>query len=164
MAVLEIKAGAKLDVCTPGEMRKLLHDTLIAATLEYQRGKKFRYFSTTAAVAGSAVVLGDPGVAGDPMAPDDGFTWSVKRLTVVGLATNDVVGVYRNSRQPMDAIESGAATAGAPWVWFGWGSRQFILRSDERLIVANVGNLTATGQVYVSGMAEEVPSNMEWTL
>jgi hypothetical protein len=164
MVMLHVKAGAQVDVASPGEVEKILRQTLIAATLEYGRGKKFRYFSSVGTIAGAALVMGDPGTATQAMAPDDGFTWSVKRLTVVGLSANDVVGVYRNSTAPMDAIESGAATAAAPWVWFGWGSRQFILHSDERLIVSNVGNLAAVGRVYVSGMAEEVPTNMEWTL
>lgn len=165
MAMLHIKAGAQIDVATPGEVEKILHKTLIAATLEYGRGKKFRNFSSSATVANNAVVLGDSGTAGSQkMAPDDGFTWSVKRLTVVGLAANDIVGVYRNSTQPLDAIEAAQATTASPWPFFGFGSRQLILHSDERLIIANVGSLTATGKVYVSGLAEEVPTNMEWTL
>jgi hypothetical protein len=164
MAMLHIKAGAELDVATPKEVEQILRKTLIAATLEYGRGKTFRNFSAAAAVSGGAVAIGDSNNSTDRLAPDDGFTWSVKRLVVVGLTANDVVGVYRNSTDPMSAVESGSATAATPWVFFGWGSRQFVLHSDERLIVANIGNLAATGQVYVAGLAEEVPTNMEWTL
>lgn len=165
MVAVQIKAGAEFNVASPAEVKKILHDTLIAATLEFGRGKTFKNFSSTATIAGGAVVLGDPGAAGSQrMAPEDGFTWSVKRVTVIGLAANDVVGIYRNSTDPLSAIESGSATAATPWAFFGFGSRQFVLHSDERLIVANIGNLTATGKIYVTGLAEEVPSNMEWTL
>lgn len=164
MAMLHIKAGAQLDVATPSEVKKILHDTLVAATLEYGRGKTFRHFSATATIAGSGVLIGDASTPTEALAPEDGFTWSVKRVTVVGLTANDVVGLYRNSVNPLSAIEAGAATAAAPWVFFGFGSRQLVLHSDERLIVSNVGNLAATGAVYVAGLAEEVPTNMEWTL
>jgi hypothetical protein len=164
MATFAIKAGASFEVATPSEVSKILRETLISATLEYGRGKKFPNFSTSGTVANSAVTIGDSGSATDKIAPGDGFTWAVRRIVVVGLATNDVVGLYRNSVAPMNAIDSGVATTAAPWVFFTFGGRQLILHANERLIVANVGALTATGTISVSGQAEEVPSNMEWTL
>lgn len=165
MVAVHIKAGAEFNVASPKEVEDILRKHLSAAALEYGRGKTFRNFSSFATVANNAIVFGSADAAGSPrMSPDDGFTWSVKRLTVVGLAVNDVIGVYRNNTGSLDAIEAVQATAASPWPYFGFGSRQFVLHADERLIVANVGNLTATGKVYVNGLAEEVPSNMEWTL
>lgn len=156
MAEFTLDFGAKVDLLTKGEVDSSLahsNEAMIAAQL---RGiKHLRLPRLRGAVSGSAVTLG---ILPPQSGPDQGYLWSIIRLTVNGLAsgtTPDTLGFYRSGTSG-DFLW--ALNGNTPYTGFGRGV--LTLDGGDTLVAANIGNLAATGMITVSGEAWEVPAEM----
>jgi hypothetical protein len=134
----------------------------LATILEQQRRSEERMYEaifakvlrpTTVTVAGGVASLLGTG-------PETGFAWAVQRITVAGLATADVVSLYRGpgvaAAQTTDNLLT-IVTGTAP-TWHP-GRTGLILQEGERVTIAGTG-LTAT-QVTLTG---EVIQMEQWLL
>lgn len=125
---------------------------------ERGRGVKTLQIPTTVAtIASSAVTL--PAAGQTPVGPRPGFTWAVKRLTVAGLGTNDVLKVYMNAVNDMNLL--GILTPTAPSLFPG---ELGIILQDGDVLIFNGTSLTATGDVAVNGQVLEVPTVDVWKI
>lgn len=87
--------------------------------------------------------------------PGAGWYWSVHRVSVDGLATGDVVKLYKLN------LFIGTITAAAGFLTFGRG--QFILKPGQFIRITGTG-LTATGQIEVNGEGASVPGPLMYRL
>lgn len=158
MAKVRLDFGAELDVLTQDELNRSLAGYYDAVERARVRGVRYRRMpQLTGQVAAAAILLGATG--GQVQAgPDSGLAWSVRRIYVSGLtagATPDVVGLYINGTggQPLWQI-----SGNDPGDTFG--RLELTLLGGETLVVANIGALTATGAITVSGELIELPQEM----
>ena len=93
--------------------------------------------------------------------PDSGFSWSLTELNIEGLATTDVVGIYLNTNQ-IQGKRIWILTGNQPHQT--WGHGQKLVRSGDRLFVANIGTFTSTAVITMSGVARELPAEKEFRL
>lgn len=125
-------------------------------TLEAIQGiKYFRLPALYATPATGTVVLGQ---SGQTSGPNQGYVWSIRRLTANGLGTGanpDILNIYRNG------------TSGSP-VWqlngnnwgYSFGPTEMMLLPGETLVAASLGSLVSTSQITLTGDAIEVPQAM----
>lgn len=155
MAKVRIQAGAELDVLNKGELDAGMAGANDAWFRERAAGLKYMRLPVLAATpSGGVVQLGGIGGYG----PASGFIWAIQRLSVSGLATADVLNVFRNTVDPQNFIGQLGAGAAAT---FTAGSKGFILLPDETLVISG-SSLTATVPIIVNGEAVEVPSTQVW--
>jgi hypothetical protein len=118
--------------------------TIVAMRLPLLRG----------VASGSALTLGgDTNTAAgqSPVGPDLGYAWSVRHLVIEGMtagATPDVVNILRNNRIVWQLNGNQFAQT--------WGRGEIVLQSGETLQYQSVGTFTATGNIIVHGLAEQV--------
>lgn len=141
----KLKAGAEIDTLNQAELLDALGQTTTTWFQEEARGFTTARFSNVATVASTNVQV--PEANDDVFGPEQGFAWRVSRISVSGLSANDVLSVYREVATPMNFLCY--LTATAP-VFPGKG---IILRSGEKLLIANTAALTATGDIVVTGEA-----------
>jgi hypothetical protein len=104
--------------------------------------------------SGSALTLGgdiNTAAGQAPVGPDLGFAWSVRHLVIEGMtpgATPDVLNILRNNRIIWQLNGNQFAQT--------WGRGEIILNSGETLQYQSVGTFSATGQIIVHGLAEQV--------
>lgn len=96
------------------------------------------------------------------LAPNKGFAWSVRRVTVRGLSTGDSIGIFRGGvLNPISGEFAGSEvltlTAADPSDFITKGG--LVIFSNEPLSVFG-SSLTATGAIEIDGEAAEVPANM----
>lgn len=157
MPQVSIQGGLRVEIPNRDEIRADVGEVLDAQQRQLIRGIKWMRLPTTlsGAIASSAVTLGV--TKGMVVGPEQGYAWVIRRLIVSGLATGatpDVVNLYRN-----DAFAQ-------PPLWqfngnnFGYTftNLQLVLISGDTLALQNVGNLTATGTVTLSGELIEIPA------
>jgi hypothetical protein len=162
---VNLQLGAELDVLTKDEARAALDGALANWQAEFARGRRYRRFSAQAAVVGGAITIG-PGVDGDGLGPDEGFVWSVKRLTVSGFsAANDTVDLFLNDRSGTTLVEPGIARAGSSTGGVRkWGSNQLVLQAGDRLLISGAGLAVETTRIVVAGQTLEAPAALIWSL
>lgn len=143
-----LAVGAPIETLTQSELRTEL-DTVSQTFLRaYGRGVKYLRFGPIPATIINAAISLD-GTSTNGLGPREGFCWSIRRITVWGLATGgtpDIVNLYRN--QP----------GGIP-VWqfngnnfaYSWGKLELLLLGGESLSLVNSGSIAATGQITISG-------------
>ena len=120
------------------------------------------------AVSGSLVMGGDSATAISNSSnqepgpgPDQGYSWSLTELNIEGLATSDVVGIYRNTN---------GSQGRRIWILTGnqphqtWGRGQKLLRDGDKLLVASIGTFTSTAVITLSGVARQIPGEKEFQL
>jgi len=161
MPQVSIQGGLRVEIPNRDEIRQDVGAVLDAQQRQLLRGIKWmrlpEYLSGP--VKSSAITLGI--ATGQPATgPEQGYFWSLKRLVVSGLATGatpDVVNLYRNDR-----FLSGG---GQPlWQFNGnnfaytFSKGALCLMGGDTLSLQNVGNLTATGTITLSGELWEVPA------
>ena len=149
------------------ELAGVLRDELAENRRQEQAGqvagvKYFRLPVLYATPASGTVVLGQSwagqSYTGQIIGPNSGYAWSIRRLAAGGLGTGtspDVLNIYRNG-------------TGQPAVWqlngnnwgYSFGPTELLLLPGENLIGVSVGSLVATGQITLTGDANEVPQAM----
>ena len=151
MALHKITPNGQINVLNKDELREALDKQTIDWFQEQARGLTTARFDGQGLISAGAVTI--PAV-GSPnrMGPKMGFAWTVQRISVFGLATNDSLNIYRGSITPHNFI--GTITAASPE--FHVGSKGLILRADENLVLTG-SSLSATGDIVVNGEAIEVP-------
>lgn len=145
MPKTKMKAGAEIETLNQAELIDALGQTTTTWFQEEARGFTTARFSNVATVVGANVQV--PKANDDVFGPEQGFAWRVSRISVSGLSANDVLSVFREAATPMNFLCY--LTATAP-VFPGKG---IILRSGEKLLIANTAALTATGDIVVTGEA-----------
>lgn len=147
-----LELGAEVETLTPGELKDGLRSELAQHAQdmirEYARGLKYMRFGPVAApIANNAFLLN--GSSQGQVGPREGFAWSVRRITVSGLAsgaTPDVANLYRNgtSRPPIWQFTGNAFAQ-------RFGKLELLLLPGEHLDLVSVGSITATGQITLDG-------------
>jgi hypothetical protein len=131
--------------------------------LDAIRGVKyFRLPGLYATPASGTVVLGQSW-AGQPytgqvISPNQGYVWSIRRLTANGLGTGsspDILNIYRNGTQGNPVWQLNGNNWG-----YSFGPTEMMLLPGESLVASSLGSLTATGQISLTGDAIEVPQAM----
>jgi hypothetical protein len=124
--------------------------------------KYFRLPTLYATPAAGTVVLGQSwagqSYTGQIISPNQGFVWSIRRLSVNGLGTGstpDILNVYRNGT----GIAPCWQLNGNNW-GYSFGPTELLLLPGESLVMASLGSLVATSQITVTGDAIEVPQAM----
>lgn len=157
---VKLEANAVFDLLTKQE----LDESLRGWMAEIARGARFRSLSAQAPVNGGVFTLADinsPNVPGQTkLAPEDGFVWSVTRLTVgdIGFKQGtDAYTVYRNQVSPSQQIGMARITDSL------WDVGQFILNPKEQVVVSGAATLGGA-QVTVSIGVVELPVQLAWQL
>lgn len=141
----QLKAGSRVETLNQAELEDALSKSTTAYFQEQARGFTTARFGDVETPATGAVTV--PKTDATVFGPDQGFAWAVQRVTAFGLATNDVLTVYRNDASALNVI--GYITATSP---LKPGSKGCILRGGEKLVVVGA-SLGATGDVAVNGEA-----------
>lgn len=140
----EIRPGAVIDHVTGDEVRAHLAGFFREFFQEQARGIQPVRWDGTDTVNGAAVTV--PALGEPDIGPRRGFVWQLGAIRATGLATNDVLMVWRNSSQA-NANFLAVLTAAAP-VW--QFQKHVYLLGGEKLIVTGTG-LAASGDVTING-------------
>lgn len=156
MARTTLELGAQLDMLTPAEAEQIIAAQAQAYFQQYARGIKYlRFGPFPATIAGNAFSFDGTGADQNLAAgPREGFLWSIRRLLVTGLGTGstpDVINFYRNKPSGIPLWQLNGNSFGQTF-----GKTELLLMGGEALCFANLGSVTATGQVTVSGDVIEV--------
>jgi hypothetical protein len=153
----KIAAGAEFDVVTEKEMRGALADFQTNWIAELSRGDRYRDFRASGTIAAAALSIGGDTDAGIDLGPAPGFVWSITRLAVVNLATNDVLTLFKNENAPSSTIKPVLLT------YNSFGRNELVLYPGDRLLVEG-SSLAGTGKVTITGTAREIPVALAWRL
>lgn len=157
----EIRGGAVLDAASPSEVKKAVDDGNADWFRERGRGVTiWRYESEPETVTTSAVQL--PGGSSLKCGPNPGFAILVTTLRAQGLASGDVLSVYRNSVNSVPVQQFVMPATGTVDI-ITTGSKSLILFSDEKLIFKGTG-LTATDDIIITADGYECPAPDIWKL
>lgn len=163
MAIVEMKPGAKFDFLDHGQLTSALSNHTASWFREMARGLKHMQLPVQLGTVGDTAVA-IPAAGGEAVGPRPGFVWAVQRIGVQGLVStggvNDVLGIYRNSVDPMNYVAQ--VDASSPFVLFG--DKGFILKEGDRLVFANIGALETTSQIVVTGEFIECAEIDIWKL
>lgn len=137
------------------ELRAVLAEVLEENRLKELEGiTYFRLPAVYATPTAGTVVLGTV----QPVGPNEGYVWSIRRLTASGLGTGtspDVLNIYRNGTQGQAIWQLNGNNFG-----YSFGPTEMLLLAGERLQAASVGSLVSTSQIVLTGDAIEVPRAM----
>lgn len=148
-----LELGGVFDTLTRDELHEELTETAQTYFQQYARGVKYLRMPTASATIASNAFTID-GTSGPTLGPRTGYIWTFRRLAVTGLGTGttpDVANLYRNNTS-------------APPVWqfngnnfvYTFGKTEMLLLPGETLSLTNLGSVTATGTIYLSGDLIEV--------
>ena len=149
------------------EALQILADALAENRAEENRAalegiKYFRMPTMYATPASGTVVLGQSwsgqNYTGQIIKPNEGFVWSIRRLSCNGLGTGttpDILNIYRNGTGVAPCWQLNGNNWG-----YSFGPTELLLMPGEKLIAASLGSLVATVQVTLTGDAIEVPFAM----
>lgn len=146
----KIEPGAVLDYMAPAEMKEHLDAFARNWFQEKARGVTIARFDGTAAIASNAVLIPATGTA-EPIGPYKGFAWVLRSIRIFGLATGDVVNIYRTVANGNKF--AGQLTFAAPV--YNPPNAGLVVLTGEKLVFQNLGNLTATGDITVNGEGVE---------
>ena len=124
--------------------------------------KYFRMPTLYATPASGTVVLGQSwsgqNYTGQIIGPNQGFVWSIRRLSANGLGTGtspDILNVYRNGTGVAPVWQLNGNNWG-----YSFGPTEMLLLPGENLVGMSLGSLVSTQQVTMTGDAIEVPQAM----
>jgi hypothetical protein len=124
--------------------------------------KYFRLPTLYATPSTGTVVLGQSwagqSYTGQIISPNQGFVWSIRRLSAAGLGTGntpDILNVYRNGTQGNPVWQLNGNNWG-----YSFGPTELLLLPGESLVAASLGSLVSTAQITLTGDAIEVPQAM----
>lgn len=159
MPIVEMKQGAKFNFLDHDELKSALSNHTASWFREMARGLKHMVLpAQLGTVVSTAVAI--PSLGNQPVGPQPGFVWAIQRLSVTGLATNDVLGIYRNTVDPMNYLGQLTSTATTLYP----GDKGMLLKDGDRLVLGNIGALSATGQIVVTGEFIECAEIDIWKL
>lgn len=124
--------------------------------------KYFRLPTLYATPSNGTVVLGQSwagqSYTGQIIAPNQGFVWSIRRLSANGLGTGaspDILNIYRNGTGVAPVWQLNGNNWG-----YSFGPTEMLLLPGELLVAASLGSLVSTSQITLTGDAIEVPQAM----
>ena len=124
--------------------------------------KYFRLPTLYATPSSGTVVLGQSwagqSYTGQIISPNEGFVWSIRRLSCNGLGTGtspDILNIYRNGTGVAPCWQLNGNNWG-----YSFGPTELLLLPSEQLIAASLGSMTSTAQITLTGDAIEVPMQM----
>lgn len=149
----QLELGATLDTLTREELSQELNTVAQTYFQQFGRGIKYLRFGPVAVkISGNAFSLDGTSTSG--LSPREGFSWSILRVTVSGLATGatpDLANLYRNQPGGIPVYQF----TGNNFVGL-FSKFQLVLLPGETLSLANSGSIAATGSVTISGDVLEV--------
>lgn len=153
-----LELGAQLDTLDRGELRSELAAHAQERYQQFARGIKYlRFGPFTTPIASNAFSLDGTGAGQNrSIGPREGFIWSVRRITVTGLTTGttpDVANLFRGNPSGIPVWQFNGNNFA-----YTFGKTELLLLAGEVLSLANQGNITATGNVTISGDLLEVPA------
>lgn len=151
MALFKLKANADVDLINKDELHEVFAHHVGQVQHWFQemaRGFSTARFYADGVPATGVISMPSPGQ--ETVGPNEGFAWSVQRVSAFGLGTSDVLNIFRNDTSAANYI--GSMTVNNP---YHPGEKGFIIRSGERLIFTGT-DLTATADIVVNGEALEV--------
>lgn len=164
MGKVKFEIGAELDMLDKGEFRAGLaeHRALQGDPLA---GKKYRRLPPLrgAAVAGALNIGGDvpwpplpgaPAGPATPVGPQQGWVWSIKLLSLNGLAAGDVVNLFINGANSSAAWWQFTSTA----FFSKFGKGDLMVLGGESLSLQSAGAFTSTAQITLIGSLWQVPA------
>jgi hypothetical protein len=172
LALVRFDVGQSADVLSPGEHKQHLKEVFEGWDRGRGRGIDDVRFYGQGLIASDAVVIPSQpsgqtsyGSQYPVLGPEDGYVWSVRRISVYQLTgTSDVLYVFRGqvgdtaaSIQPSNFIDT--MTTANPVVTLGSG--RCTLRGGEQLVIVGAA-LSTTGTLTVSGEAVRVPAEMKY--
>ena len=181
MPKVKLDVGATVDFLNKDELDDALSEyQKKAQAVEYEKLRGIKYirapriqgtvYNGTINGAGSGPVTGTllATLGGPPWGPLQGYSWSVRRVAVGGLAnvngTNpDVVGLYRNTNTapPMDQITSNKPTVTYPTLGFVLhGGDSILLGHIPNQINSNTYGTLAATYIQADFDIIEVPTEM----
>ena len=95
---------------------------------------------------------------GQTTGPNQGFVWSIRRLTANGLGTGaspDILNIYRNGVHGDPVWQLNGNNWG-----YSFGNTEMLLFPGEKLVAMSLGSMTSTMQITLTGDAIEVPQAM----
>ncbi len=148
---------------TRDELAEVLREDREAVEAARLEGVKyFRLPRLYATPASGTVVLGESWsgqpYTGQSIGPNQGFVWSVRRLTCNGLGTGtspDILNIDRNGLHTDPVWQLNGNNWG-----YSFGPTEMLLLPGEKLVAQSLGSLVATVQVTLTGDAIEVPQAM----
>lgn len=147
--LMEIQAGAKLDLASPGEVRSIVDEAFRGWQVELARGTRYRRAGALPVATGAGALSLSPS---DNIGPAEGMVWSVGRITVTGLTAAETITAYVNDTSALFAVFTFTATINAVFP----SERGLMLNPGDRIVLSGAG-LTAGKQYGVSVEACEVP-------
>lgn len=150
MAKFKIGAGADIELLTQGELDQSLANERAASRSKYQAVSVIRLPVLFGIASGGVLAMG--GDSGSPVhSPDQGYVWSVRHISIEGLAAGDVVSILRAGRifWKLAATPPSAET---------WGRGEFMVNAGETLSYANFGAFASVAQIVISGTAWQCPA------
>ena len=159
MARVLLKANAEVDMLTQGELRESLADD--AARRERARLHGIKHMrlpeNLSGKASGGVLSLGVE-KGSNPVGPEPGYAWRVRRLVVTGLtagAAPDVVNLYRNSSASQIVWQFNGNNFG-----YTFSDLELTWRGGETFALASTGTFNATGVITLSGEVSEVPEQL----
>lgn len=150
-----IAAGEVIETSTPAETKHAMAEVVTEWFQEQARGVlPWRFDSAPITVVGGKVTI--PGTADNPAGPNNGFCVMVHMIRVVGLASGDVINVYRNSASG-DLVDQGTMAATGTLLKLPQSGKALFLNSGEKLVFTG-SSLTATGDITITCEGSEVPA------
>ena len=149
------------------EATEILTDALRENRAEENRAalegiKYFRLPTLYATPSSGTVVLGQSwagqSYTGQIIGPNQGFVWSIRRLSAAGLGTGntpDLLNIYRNGTGVAPCWQLNGNNWG-----YSFGPTELLLLPGENLVAASLGSLVSTAQITLTGDAIEVPQAM----
>jgi hypothetical protein len=145
----------EIDVLTDKELRESLGHHFSAEIKEWYRGVDFLSFAGPANGASSVQIPG----------PDQGYTWSVKLLSVIGNSSSaDTVAVALKDTGTSSIVGVSVPTITAqnfPSV-FMWSSNQLVIKDGRAITVTGLFGHTTFDSYLL--MVEQVPTVMQGKL
>jgi hypothetical protein len=161
MGKIRLELGAELDTLNRGELAAELDK---AGAWQREAAQGMRHFDLpimSGTIATGAITLGGDQPDARQIGPNSGFYWKITRVSVEGLATADVVSLYKGA----PVLGTGrfiAKITGASGVFLP-GSHGLILKPGDVLGLTGTG-LTATGEIRVTGEGISVPGPLMWKI
>lgn len=150
-----IRAGEVIETTTPDEFKEHLSTGLANYFQERARGvNRWNFISQPVTVAGGKVQL--PATTDNQCGPNNGFACIVTVIRIKGLASGDVIKVFRNSISG-EQVDEGVMPATGTLLKLTEPSKGLLLTSNEQLIFTGTG-LTATGDITISCEGVECPA------
>ena len=164
MAKVKLELGAELDLLNKHELGEAL-DAKADAWRRYDaKGLKRQAFTSNAAVAGAALLIGDSSIpqgqlGAKALGPGEGWAWKITRISVTGFAaaTTDYVKVYKGD------VGAGSPQSDPRFVdtltfskWAIYPGQGCILVPGDHIVIA--GGAAFTGSALAS------PNGTLWTV